>query len=798
MDSETLTPQTTPPRDQGRKALIAGYIAIWLLMTLLSVAALSYMSSIQKQLHNIVEIHNNKKDLVKRIHDSSRERAFSLQHMLLLEDPFEREAETMRIYLNGSRIIDAREQILKLPLDSNEHAIVERYKELVSRGAAAQKNVLDLITNDELEQARHILINDVIPIQRDALAQLKLLEDYQDTSIRAALQQGENSYDRARLLLIILGGIAVALLVTIAIKVFKVMRHATEALHDEKDRLRITLHSIGDGVIATDSTGIIDYINPVAEQYTGWSMDEARGSHIFDVFHIINAEDKSPVASTLGELIDESQNNDLHHHSLLLRRDGVTLAVDYTTSAIHHNDGSVGGYVTVLRDESELREMAHHLSHQATHDPLTNLTNRREFERRLDLLLKHSSVANAEHVLCYLDLDRFKIVNDTCGHAAGDELLKQIVTLFRQRIRSNDLLARIGGDEFGLLLENCPVERALGITEEIRNSVRSYSFLWHGQSFQIGVSIGMVVIDNRWTTLPELLAAADAACYAAKDGGRNRVHLYLSGDSGAPNTSEVSWATRIQQALEHEHLIHYYQKPVPLRTALPEAYCIDLQLRIIEQGRQRLPFTPLVPQAERHGLAPRIDRWSVQHALMLAQLCEDTNAVYSVPLSAASLLDEYFSNEISDMAKKRSISPTQLCLEIPESHLQANVQQASAAVLILKENGFRVALNGTGRSLGMVDTFRSIPFDYLRISGDFIHEAMEDPLLHIQFEAIIRMAHSIGMRVIAMDIQSRSMIEQLSDLGVDYLSGHGIDKPQPAIALLITEHSEKRPESKRA
>lgn len=787
MDSEPVTPHSTLYREHGRYALVAGYIAIWLLMTVLSVVALVYMTSIQEQLRDIVSIHNTKKDLVKQMHASARERVFSLQHMLLVDDPFERDAETIKMYQHGVTFSQARDRFMQLPLASLEQDIMSRHALLANRAGPTQRDAMTLILEDEMEKGRHLLLGEVIPIQQQAMTLLKELEEYQDASIKQALQQGEEAFEDARILLVVLGGIAVLMLLFIAMKVFGVLRTSAQALNDEKDRLRITLHSIGDGVIATDSTGIIEYINPVAEQFTGWNGEAARGVNIFDVFNIINAANGKPVAKSIDDLIDEARNNDIHHHSLLRRRDDSTLAVDYTTSAIRHTDGNIGGYVTIFRDESSLREMANHLSHQASHDPLTNLANRRVFEHHLELLLREDETSRTEHVLCYLDLDRFKIVNDTCGHAAGDELLKQIVALFRQRVRSNDLLARIGGDEFGLLLENCPVQRAMGIADEIRESVHRYRFIWKGQSFHIGVSIGMVVIDNRWNNLPELLAAADAACYAAKDGGRNRIHLYISGDTGTTNIDEESWPERIRYALEHNRLIHYSQQPVALRSSVPGSSYIYLQLRIKEQGRQRLPFAPLLPQAERHGLAPQIDRWAVENALILAVLREESSAIYSIALSSASLQDEHFAADIAALAQQRSISPAQICLELPENYLLANIQNASTATLRLTEMGFRIALEGTGQSIGTHDTLRSLPFDYLRIHGDFIHEAMDDPILHIQLEANVRMAHSIGMYVVAMDIQSRQVIEQLDDIGVDYLSGHGIAKPQPAIALLITD-----------
>lgn len=798
MESESSTPHAALHREQGRYALVAGYIAIWLLMSLLTTAALGYMSSIQEQLRDIVAIHNTKKDLVKQMHASSRERVFSLQYMLLIDDPFERDAESIKIYQNGTKFNEAREQFLRLPLDPPERSIMDKHELLAGRAAPTQRDVINLIMRDETERARHILLDEVTSIQQQALALLGELEEYQDSSIKSALQRAESAYTKAGYLLIFLGGIAVILLIAIAVKVFSVMRVAAQALHDEKDRLRVTLHSIGDGVVATDSSGIIEYINPAAEQLTGWSKEAAVGTSIFETFKVINTATGMPVASTISELIDETRITDIHHHSLLRRKDGSTLAVDYTASAIHHNDGKIGGYVTVFRDESELREMAHHLSHQATHDPLTNLANRRQFEHRLELLLKQNEGSHGEHVLCYLDLDHFKIVNDTCGHAAGDELLKQVVTLFRQKVRTNDLLARIGGDEFGLLLENCPVERALGITEEIRKSIQQYRFIWNGQIFHIGVSIGMVAIDKRWRNLPELLAAADAACYAAKDGGRNRVHLYLTGNTGRESGEESSWPERIRMALGQERLLHYYQIPVPLRPSPSTYQLIDLQLRIQEQGRQRLPLAPLLQYAERHGLAAQIDRCAVEHALMLALLREDKNAVYTIPLSAASLQDKSFATDIVGMATVRCIPPAQLCLEIPESFLIANPGSAGQAAQALIDEGFRIALDGTGRSFGSLEALRSMPFEHLRIAGDFIHQAMEDALLHIQLEAIVRMAHNMGIRVIAMDIQSRQMIGQLEEIGIDYMSGHGIDKPQPAIALLINEYSEHRYESRQA
>lgn len=795
MGRESTPLHSSLHREQGRYALVAGYIAIWLMMSLLSVAALGYMSTIQEQLRDIVEIHNTKKDLVKRMHASTRERVFSLQHMLLIDDPFERDAESLRIYHNGAKFSEAREEFMKLPLEPAEQIILSKHSMLASRAGPTHREVIALIVGGERERARQLLLSEVLSTQQEALILLQDLEEYQDSSIKQALQRAETSYSKAGSLLIILGGIAVILLIAIAFKVFRIMRVSAQALHDEKDRLRVTLHSIGDGVIATDSNGVIEYINPAAEQLTGWGKDAAHGKNLFEIFNVISTSTEMPVVTTISELVDESRITDLHHHSLLQRKDGTTRAVDYTASAIHHNDGTISGYVTIFRDESELREMAHHLSHQATHDPLTNLSNRREFEHRLELQLNQDGIRNSEHVLCYLDLDRFKIVNDTCGHAAGDELLKQIVILFKHRIRCNDLLARIGGDEFGLLLENCPVERALGITEEIRKSVQYYRFVWKGQSFQIGVSIGMVVIDTRWNNLQELLAAADAACYAAKEGGRNRIHLYITGDTGQ-NDDKTAWPARLNHALKQDRLVHYYQRPVALHSTVPETKYIELQLRIIEQGYQRLPFSPLLPQAERHGLAPQFDRWGVRHALMLALLREDIDAVYSIPLSAMSLQDENFVSDIAAMADELTASPAQICLEIPENYLVGNVQVASAVAIELKDRGFRIALDSAGQGIGALDVLRNLPFDYLKISGDFVHEAMEDAIRHIQLEAIVRMAHSIGMHVIAMNIQSRQVIEQACDIGIDYISGHGIDKPQPALALLITDQLEERHEKR--
>jgi diguanylate cyclase (GGDEF)-like protein/PAS domain S-box-containing protein len=343
------------------------------------------------------------------------------------------------------------------------------------------------------------------------------------------------------------------------------LKQTEETLFQEKELAQVTLQSIGDAVITTDANGKIQYLNPVAESLTGWSLSSARELPLAEVFRIVSETTREPVQNSVERALEENLIVGLASHTVLIAHNGQEIAIEHSAAPIHNREGQRIGAVIVFHDVTQTRTLTRHLSWQASHDALTELVNRREFERRVEQALKVAKLDHQTHTLCYLDLDRFKIVNDTCGHAAGDELLRQIAALFHSHIRKSDTLARIGGDEFGILLTQCPLPQAQSIANLLREKVQDFRFVWQQQQFTIGVSIGLAVIDYQSQDAASVLKASDAACYLAKNRGRNRVHVYEADDADLTRQQgEMQWVTRITQALG--------RKPLP---SLLPVHCSD-------------------------------------------------------------------------------------------------------------------------------------------------------------------------------------------------------------------------------
>ena len=385
-------------------------------------------------------------------------------------------------------------------------------------------------------------------------------------------------------------------------------------MFQEKERAEVTLKSIGDGVITTDAEGVVQYLNPVAAALTGWTVDEARGQPLATVFHIVD-ENHNPAPDPVARCLEEECITGLANHTILIGRDGKEFSIQDSVAPIRHRDGRILGAVLVFRDVTEARRIGLQMAHQATHDALTGLVNREEFEHRLERVLETTRIQEADHALCYLDLDRFKVVNDTCGHAAGDELLRQVGHLLQQHVRKRDTLARLGGDEFGLLMEHCSLQQAERVAQAVRAALEGFRFLWDKKTFSIGVSIGLVPITETGDGISGVLRAADTACYAAKENGGNRIHVYGEDDPELAQRHGVTqWVARINRALEEERFCLYFQPISPVVSGEMQGAHYELLLRMKdEEGRIVLPGA-FLPAAERYDLATKLDGWVI-HAM---------------------------------------------------------------------------------------------------------------------------------------------------------------------------------------
>jgi diguanylate cyclase (GGDEF)-like protein/PAS domain S-box-containing protein len=571
----------------------------------------------------------------------------------------------------------------------------------------------------------------------------------------------------------------------------KEKKRSEDALFLEKVRAQVTLESIGDGVITTDAEGRIVYMNPVAEQFTEWKGDAARGKPLSEVFKIFDEDSKRLEEYPIHYCLQEGRviRHDSHH--LLMSQEGGKIEVQDSAAPIRDRDGTILGAVVVFHDVTEIQSMARRMAFLASHDPLTGLLNRREFETRLNQVLENAQTGQREHALLYLDLDQFKIVNDTCGHIAGDELLKQLANHMQKEIRASDVLARLGGDEFGVVLEDCSVDKAKQIAELLRQSVKDFRFLWESRTFEIGVSIGLVPISRDSGGITEVMSAADSACYVAKDHGRNRIHIYQPGDRAmAQRRGEMQWVHRLRKGLENNSFDLYCQAIVPLgEEASPSARFYEILVRV--QDEDLVLPAAFIPAAERYHLMPSIDRWVIRTVFSMLEehqarsgADEPGSARFAINLSGQSLGDEKFLEFVMQQFAQHRISPANICFEITETAAIANLARARDFIARFKSMGCRFALDDFGSGLSSFGYLKSLSVDYLKIAGDFIEGMVEDPVDHAMVEAINQIGHVMGLTTIAESVENAPILNSIREMGVDYAQGLGIDTPKPLHQVL--------------
>ncbi|NEZ58187.1 EAL domain-containing protein [Adonisia turfae] len=554
------------------------------------------------------------------------------------------------------------------------------------------------------------------------------------------------------------------------------------ALEAEKEMAQVTLDSIGDAVITTDAAGNVRHLNPIAETMTGWTTQTARGRPLTQVFQIINETTREPAINPVEQVLLVGLITGLANHTILIRRDGQEFSIEDSAAPIRNKSGQLIGVVMVFHDVTQSRSMARQLSWQATHDTLTELFNRRYFEAELEDIVTTAVQQNQSHVLCYLDLDQFKVVNDTSGHLAGDELLRQLARLLKRHIRAVDIIARLGGDEFGILLAQCPLDRAVNIAEDLRQAIADYPFIWQEKIFRVGVSIGLVVIDSNSTDAIAVMSAADAACYAAKYRGRNRIQIYQK-DNAELNQQrqERHWSVVIRQALENDRFCLYRQQIA--QTINPQGTPIafyEVLVRMIRDSGENISPGEFIPAAERYGLMPMLDRWIIRNCLAnLEQVLQDgiENVLYSINLSGMSLNDEHFLEYVSAQFERFNVPPECICFEITETAAIADFECAISFIRALNRLGCRFALDDFGSGMSSFAYLKALPVDFLKIDGDFIQGVITDSTTEAIIESIHRIGHVMGLQTIAESVENEAILTKMQTIGVDYVQGYGISYP---------------------
>ncbi|HEX9942658.1 MAG TPA: EAL domain-containing protein [Thermoanaerobaculia bacterium] len=555
-------------------------------------------------------------------------------------------------------------------------------------------------------------------------------------------------------------------------------------LFAEKELAQVTLASIGDGVLATDEEGRVKYLNPVAEKLTGWERTAACGRPLPEIFRLTEPAGGREVEELLCHCLQEGRSFRLAERITLERRDGRRYAIESTGSPIRAHDGRIIGAVLVFQDVSDKRLMALQLAHQATHDELTGLFNRQAFDGHLQRALEEARSLSSAHALCYLDLDQFKLVNDTCGHLAGDELLCRVTALLQDSMSDTDLVARLGGDEFAVLLSRCPLEKAERQVAEFHHALQQFRFTWRDKTFAVGASIGLVPITREFRTVAHLLSAADHACYAAKEKGRNRIQIYQEDDATfIRRHGEMNWVVRIQQTLEQDRFRLFSQQIQPLSSQAPPGLYFEVLLRMVEDdGRIHLP-SDFIRAAERYGLMRAIDRWVIHNCIRtlvgqpapfldLLQLC-------AINLSAVSLSDEAFLDFIEGELAASGVPPGKICFEITETAAIENLPQAQKLLSHLTAKGVRFSLDDFGTGMSSYSYLKDLPVAFLKIDNKFIKDVVTDPLDRAMVESINQVGHVMGIQTVAEGVANAAIVERLKALGVDYAQGNWISPPRP-------------------
>jgi diguanylate cyclase (GGDEF)-like protein/PAS domain S-box-containing protein len=566
-------------------------------------------------------------------------------------------------------------------------------------------------------------------------------------------------------------------------------KYAEFESQQEKERVQVTLHSIADAVVTTDVNGQIEYLNPSAESMTGWDCSIARGLSIGRVFRLCAGDSSEPGADPVGQCLRTGETVKSEGDYVLLRHDGERLSIRYSVSPILTDPGSPLGAILVFHDVTKARHLENTVSYQATHDTLTGLWNRTAFESQLAEVIENARQSRDSHVVCILDIDQLKIINDTCSHGSGDDLLKRIAALLQGSVRESDTIARLGGDEFGLLLRNCALVSAARLMEDILVAIDSLRFASSGRIYDISASIGVAQIKPDCAGTTEIMSEVDLACHAAKERGGNRYHIFQSEDTELKRRhDEMNWVSKISEAIDADRLELFYQQIVPLSPDAEPQLHFEVLVRMRSETGELITPDEFLPAAERYHLITGIDRWVVTQSMAwYAGQAARTGArrpdTMSINLSGHSLSDARFLGHIKGAIQTYKVPPHVLCFEITETAAVANLSAAACFIRELRRMGCRFSLDDFGSGLSSFAYLKNLPVDYLKIDGEFVRGMDTDEVCHAMVSAIHELGRVIGIRTIAEYVENGRSIEMLTAMGVDFAQGYAIAKPAPLAEL---------------
>ena len=554
------------------------------------------------------------------------------------------------------------------------------------------------------------------------------------------------------------------------------------SLSRSKRQAQYTLESISEGVITTDNDGRIDYMNLAAETLLGTNRDDASGHRIGELFKLVDDADRRPLGDPVDRCLAMRRRVNMGRRAVLVTMDGEhEHSVELTASPVRGPSNSISGTVVVFHDVGELRGLTRKMSYQATHDPLTGLINRREFERRLDEAMDSAHAEEAVHMLFYMDLDRFKAVNDSCGHMAGDNMLREVAALIKDQVRDSDFVGRLGGDEFGALLIGCPIDKARQIATDICNAIADYRFVWKDKIFNIGISVGLVEISHASGTLQDLMSAADSACYMAKQQGRGQVHVYSARDEAvARERGDIQWLRQLQTALHEDSFELAVQPIIAMRGKTDSGPAIEVLIRLNDGRGRSTDSAEFLRPAERYQMMPQIDRWVINAALAAisgGEIKLSGRRSCAINLSGQTLGDEAFLGFVVDALDRSGVAPSSICFEVTETAILSNVQQAQRFIEVLHGIGCEFSLDDFGSGLGSFSSLKHLPIDYLKIDGTYTRNLQTDLVNQEMVSAMIKLARTMEFQIVAEQVEHQDDFDWLRDVGVDFVQGYFIEAP---------------------
>lgn len=760
--------------------VVAGFVAVMVAMVITWLISLQQMKYVSKVI-NSSTIIGKKMDMVAKLTEVARSRTRLTMRMIHTEDIFDRDEINQLLDEKATEFVLVRQELFELGLSDKEKQVFEDLDKSIRPALSRQRLAAQMALSDdeqEHQQATQILLNEVYPTQGVIVDYFSnLLDDYRNEleSISSTAQQQIESDKKLNYL--IFGGVFLTSFLII-IYVSRQTRQSEDALTTAKDKAQSTIRSLGDAVITTDRNSRIEYVNKTAETLIGKQSKDLVGKNLMEGFP---AHDKTKdlwLWEAAEKLLNNEDLNPLSKHITLHSFENIEYDITVAISPIVDIHGETSGVIVSFHDVTQSQTLLKKIEYQASHDALTGLFNRREFENRVSKSLELYDT-ELPHAMCLIDLDSFKAVNDSCGHHAGDELLKQLAEYLKPLIRKSDFFARLGGDEFGLFLSNIDAEASSRIVNNVLESIKSFQFIWEEKRFRIGASIGMIVIPPGFNDYDYLYKAVDTACYMAKNSGRNQIKMVHVDDSTLTQKAiESDWIDRINNALEQNNFVLCYQTIEPLSLRAHGRKHVEILLRMNDNNEKVISPMAFIPVAERYGMMDKIDLW------VFHQVCQHVVAtpldptVYAVNLSGQTLSSADNMLELKKIVETLELPPGRLCLEITETVAISNLELARKFMESMQSLGCYIALDDFGSGLSSFSYLKNLPLDYIKIDGAFIKSANNDKSSLVMIDAIHNVGKKLGLLTIAEFIENDDIREKLVEIGIDMGQGYLFSKPQ--------------------